>query len=41
MLEKLIKVHGAAGRPDIAPEITVAKRMMQRHQAAAVEMVPG
>jgi uncharacterized protein HemY len=40
LLEKLREVHGAAGRPDIASEITVARRVMARRVEAAAELVP-
>jgi hypothetical protein len=40
LLLALIAVHGAAGRPDIAPEITAAMRATARMVEEAAEMVP-
>ena len=40
LLVKLRQVHGADGRPDIAAEIMVARRISTRRKAATAELVP-
>jgi hypothetical protein len=40
LLDKLIAKHGAAGKPDIAHEITAAPRARARHAEMAAELVP-